>query len=119
MAYYKIKNITNSLAKRHDNKNKTLDITYNVGFNKKTYILPVGGEMIISCMNLPVNIQTLRIKQLVTVKEISENEFLKSQRPNAKKQEPIPVTKTNAPKKVTKKPVTKKTEQISEVEEKK
>ena len=95
MAYYKIKNITNSLAKRDANKDKTLNISYNVGFIQKNYSLPVANEMIISCANLPVNIQSLRLKHFITVREISENEFLKNQRPNARKQE------TAAPKKVT------------------
>ena len=80
MAYYKIKNITQTLAKRDANKDKILNIKYNIGFIEKIYSLPVGQEMIISCTNLPTTIQSLRIKGFVTVREISENEFLKNQR---------------------------------------
>ena len=102
MAYYKIRNITNTLPKRHESKDKVLNIIYNVGFIPKNYSLAIGNEMIISCGKLPTNIHKLRAKRLITVQEISENDFLKNQRPKAKKQvEPVAVSV----KKIEKKPV--------------
>lgn len=85
MAYYKIKNITGSLAKRHQNKDMELKVEYLVGFQKKVYTLPVGQELVMSCKALPLQIHTLRAKGLVNVIEISENEFMKLQKPSAKK----------------------------------
>lgn len=118
MAYYKIKNITNTLGKRDTNKNKTLNIKYNVGFMQKNYSLGVGNEMIISCNILPTTVQSLRIKGFVTVREISENEFLKSQRPNAVKKvtpEPKKVVAEKPVKKTKKKTETTPTkEEVSE-----
>lgn len=85
MAYYKIKNMTGSLAKRHQNKDSELKVEYLVGFQKKVHNLPVGQELVMSCRTLPVQIHTLRAKGLVSVTEISENEFMKLQKPSAKK----------------------------------
>lgn len=85
MAYYKIKNITGSLAKRHQNKDTELKVEYVVGLQKKIFNLPVGQELVLSCRTLPIQIHTLRLKGLVSVTEISENEFMKLQKPSAKK----------------------------------
>jgi hypothetical protein len=52
-----------------------------VGFEKKTQKLPVGGEIYISCGNLPISVHKLRIKKLVSVREVSQNEFFKAHKP--------------------------------------
>ena len=78
MGYYSIKNITNKLPKRHSKKDSSLIIHYNVGFKPSKYELKPNEEIFISCKTIPSNIQLLRIKSLVWVKEISENVFLKN-----------------------------------------
>lgn len=103
MSYYKIKNITGKLPKRHINKDMKLNIEYHVGFQKKYHELSGDNEIVLSCRRLPVSIQSLRAKQLINIIEISENEFMRLQKPSAKK---APVSA-----KVTKKaPVSAKTE---------
>lgn len=107
MAHYKIKNITGKLPKRHVNKDSVLSIEYQVGFHKKFKKLNINDEIVLSCRTLPVSIHGLRAKQLITVTEISENEFMRLQKPSARKV-PVPTP----PKKkevVAKEPAKKKT----------
>ena len=90
MAHYKIKNITGKLTKRHVSKDIVLNIEYHVGFQKKYCKLGVGNEMLLTCRTLPVSVHGLRAKNLIIVTEISENEFVKLQKPSAKKTEVKP-----------------------------
>lgn len=112
MAYYKIKNITTFLPKRHQNKDTEIKVEYMVGFQKKIHILPVSKELVLSCRTLPIQIHNLRVKNLVSVIEISENEFMKLQKPSAKKaiDEEDKITTTQEPEKkknyIKKKPKT-------------
>lgn len=92
MAHYKIKNITGSLPKRHVNKDTVLNIEYHVGFQKKYRKLGVHDEILLTCKTLPVSLHQLRVKKLITISEISENEFTRLQKPSAKK-----VPKVNEP----------------------
>jgi hypothetical protein len=87
MAHYKIKNITDKFGKRHVNKDSVLNIEYHVGFQKKYRRLAAGDEIVLSCRTLPVSIHTLRAKKMITVMEISENEFARLQKPSARKKE--------------------------------
>lgn len=92
MSYYKIKNITGKLPKRHINKDMKLKIEYHVGFQKKFHELNFDGEIVLSCRKLPVSIHSLRAKQLINVIEISENEFMRLQKPSAKKAVAKPIS---------------------------
>ncbi len=85
MSYYKIKNITGKLPKRHINKDMGLKIEYHVGFQKKYHLLVSDTEIVLSCRKLPISIHNLRAKQLINIIEISENEFMRLQKPSAKK----------------------------------
>ncbi|MFW5847550.1 MAG: hypothetical protein ACOCVF_01340 [bacterium] len=76
MAYYRITSLTKSLPKRHPNANGTLDINYIESFEKKVYKLRPGEEMILECNTLPIGIRSLKLRGLVTVKQINENQFL-------------------------------------------
>lgn len=98
MAHYKIVNITGKLPKRHINKDMILKIEYHVGFHKKYKDLNAGGEILLTCRTLPVSIHNLRAKKLITIKEISENEFVRLQKPSAKKI-PVATVKKSTPKK--------------------
>lgn len=97
MAHYKIKNITGKLPKRHVNKDTVLKIEYHVGFLKKFRSLNVGDELLLTCRTLPVSVQNLRAKQLVIISQISANEFVKLQKPSARRKPPV--EKKEAPKK--------------------
>jgi hypothetical protein len=106
MAHYKIKNITGKLPKRHVNKDTILNIEYQVGFHKKFKKLNFNDEIVLSCRRLPISIHGLRAKQLITVTEISENEFMRLQKPSARK---IPIALPVKKEVVAKEPVKKKT----------
>jgi len=92
MSYYKIKNVTGKLPKRHINKDMKVKIEYHVGFQKKYHELNADNEIVLSCRKLPVSIQSLRAKQLINVIEISENEFNRLQKPSAKKPVKKPIS---------------------------
>lgn len=77
MGYYKIKNITNTLAKRHPRKDSVIKIDHKDGIKTKPYDLKSGEQITISCGNLPANLHLHRMKGLISVTEISENEFNK------------------------------------------
>ena len=102
MAHYKIKNITGKLPKRHINKDTILKIEYHVGFQKKYRNIGVNDEMLLTCRTLPVSIHALRTKQLIIITEISENEFVKLQKPSAKEPQLEKVEKVVKPVKVIK-----------------
>lgn len=78
MSYFKIKNITNSLGKRHPRFNTTQVIGYkSLLGNNEVSILP-GTEIIIESEFLPASAQQLRIKGFVIVQEIDKTTYLKS-----------------------------------------
>lgn len=78
MAYFKIKNITNSLGKRHPRFNTPQLIeTKGMLTVEKTLIQP-GTEIIIESDFLPVSAHQLRVKGYVIVQEINKTEYIKS-----------------------------------------
>lgn len=84
MAHYKIKSITGKLPKRHVDKDRTIDIEYHVGFQKKYRKLNANEEILLTCKTLPASVHSLRIKKLIVINEISENEFIRLQKPSSK-----------------------------------
>lgn len=100
MGYYRIINITNRLGKRDINKDRELSVEYNIGFTKRIHKIKSGDELIISSKSLPVSAHQLRLKGLVNVIEISENEFTKLQKPSAGKKVQEAKKKVEEPKKV-------------------
>ena len=91
MTYYKITSLTPKLGKRHIDKNTTLNISYREGFNTREHNLAAGATLYISSPSLPVNLHKLRMKNLISVVEISKNLFLKLSKP---KPAPIVVAKS-------------------------
>lgn len=69
MMYFIIKSLTSDLGKRDTYKDADLKFTYRSGINNKEAIIPAGQELVISCENLPIEIQKYRMKNLVTVRE--------------------------------------------------
>lgn len=77
MGYFKIKNITNALGKRHP-RFSTPQIIETKGLmtTEKTIIQP-GHEIIIESEFLPVSAQQLRLKGFLLVQDISKTDYLK------------------------------------------
>jgi hypothetical protein len=72
---YKIKNITNSLDKRHPFVNTSVDIEYVQKNSVKEKIkLKVGEELIFDGNILPTSIHNLRIKKFIRVIQISDDQ---------------------------------------------
>ena len=86
MMYYKIKSKTGSLGKRDVNYNKTLDISFIDRMNRKVIKVYPNQDVYLECGKLPIDAQKLRMRNLITVNEISETEFRKMK----KKFEPKP-----------------------------
>lgn len=77
MGYFKIKNITNALGKRHPRFNTPQIIeTKGLLSTDKTIIHP-GHEIIVESEFLPVSAQQLRLKGFLIVQEINKNDYLK------------------------------------------
>jgi len=75
MKAYKITNITHLLGKRNVKYNTELDAEYVDGMMKKTLTIKPQESTYLSLQTLPISIHRLRIKGLVTVKEISDKEM--------------------------------------------
>lgn len=77
MAYFKIRNITNNLGKRHPRFNTPQIIeTRGLINSEKTSIQP-GHEIIVESEFLPVSAQQLRLKGFLLIQEINKNDYLK------------------------------------------
>jgi len=107
--FFKIINITSSLAKRHPKKNSTLEVKYANGFKTETKQLFPGAELFIICDRLPMNIQKLNLEKLIIVNRITENEYKRTQRKSA-----IPKTIQKIMKKVVEPEVTVIEQKIEE-----
>jgi len=81
MGYFKITSLTGKLPKRHQYKDKAINIDYRNNYKQTSRSLPVGGSLYISSPSLPVNLHKLRMKKLISVIEISKNAFMKLKNP--------------------------------------
>jgi hypothetical protein len=77
MGFFKIRNITDRLGKRHSKKDTAVVITFNDGVSKKECRVNVGDNFLIKTNNLPISIHKLRAQNLISVVSINENEFNK------------------------------------------
>jgi hypothetical protein len=81
---FKIKNITNTLNGKHPSFNTTIDVKYNIKFRWYTQKIRPDQETILAVNDLPLELHKLRIKGLINVIQISDNEYeqtkLKSER---------------------------------------
>lgn len=77
MAYFKIRNITNDLNKRHPRANtvQTLETTSIMG--PAALAINPGAEIIFESEYLPASAQKLRAGGFITVTEIDKNTYLK------------------------------------------
>lgn len=88
MGYFKIKNVTNELGKRHGRFNTTQKIDFKDIIYSNSIDIPAGGEITIETVYLPVSAQKLRTEGLITIVEIDKNTYQKMlNTQEAKKQE--------------------------------
>jgi hypothetical protein len=108
MNTYKITNITNLAGKRDFRFNSELDIEYVDNMIKKVVKVKPNESIFLTTESLPLSVHRLRVKNLVTVTEISKNELaalLESKKPKAVK---VAAEEGEAPKKSSKKKGVKK-----------
>ena len=72
---YKITNLTGSLGKRDIKYNTILDITYMESMMKKTIQINPNESLYLQIPSLPLSVQTLRAKKLISVIEIAKTEL--------------------------------------------
>lgn len=77
MGYYKIKNITNDLGKRHPKVNTVLTIDFKDMINSSVVRINPGFEVTVETNYLPISAQKLRAEGLITVVEIDKNSYQK------------------------------------------
>lgn len=104
MNSYKITNITNLVGKRDSKFNTVVDIEYVDNRVKKTINLKAGETVYLTVSSLPLSIHRLRIKNLISITEVSAIEVTKTmekERPKTiekpKTKKPIVVTKKYEP----------------------
>jgi hypothetical protein len=87
MNTYKITNITNNAGKREFKFNSPLNVEYVDNLMKKTVVVKPGESLYLTVSDLPMSVHKLRIKNLVTVEEVSQGELESMM--NAKKHKPV------------------------------
>lgn len=112
MSTFKITNITNFLGKRDAKSNSILDITYVDNMTKKSIKVKPNESIYLTIQSLPLSVHRLRVKNLITVSEVSEAELATLQ--NTSKQKKSSSIKP----KTTKKTVAPEPKIEEEVEEK-
>ena len=78
MNTYKITNITNLAGKRDFKFNSELEIEYVDGISKKTIKVKPSESIYLTVQALPLSVHRLRVKNLITVSEVSAVELAKT-----------------------------------------
>ena len=91
MANYKITNITNTAGKRELGFNSILNIEYVDSMMKKTVKVKPGEVVFLKIHSLPLSVRKLRVKKLISVIEITDNELKNSMNINKPIVSPLPV----------------------------
>lgn len=94
MGKYRIKNLTDSFGKRDADYNKVVSFQVSNGLMKKTITIEPGDELFIELKILPLDLQRLRIKNIVTVTEIGNLEFNSRLKAEQNKNKPVQVKET-------------------------
>lgn len=118
MNTYKITNITNQLNKRNKMYKSGVDIVYIDKRIKKTIKVIAGQTIYLTVPTLPISTNRLRLKNMITVTEVSAAELTKLNKPIAVKkpveEKVTPKSKTTTSKTTTSK---KKTTKFVETED--
>jgi len=75
MSTYKITNITHLAGKRDLKYNSVLDIEYVDQMVKKTVKIKPNDSLYLTISSLPLSVHRLRVKNLITVTEVSNKEM--------------------------------------------
>jgi hypothetical protein len=75
MNTYKITNLTNTAGKRDFRFNSSLDIEYVDNMIKKTVSVKPGASLYLTVSSLPMSVHKLRVKNLISVIEVSAKEL--------------------------------------------
>jgi len=75
MNTYKITNITNTAGKRDFKFNSSLNVEYVDNMMKKTVAIKPGESLYLTVTSLPMSVHKLRVKNLVSVIEVSQSEL--------------------------------------------
>jgi len=78
MIAYKITNTTDLAGKRDLQYNSTLNIEYVDYMIRKTIKIKPGETIYLKIASLPLSVHNLRVRKLISVVEISENELRNS-----------------------------------------
>lgn len=78
MGIYKITNITNLAGKRDFKYNSDLEFDVIDNMVNKSIKIKPGDTIFLTVQSLPLSIHNLRVKNLITVTEVSEMEATKS-----------------------------------------
>ena len=95
MNTYKITNLTNQLGRRDSKYNSVVDIEYIDNRAKKVAKLKPSETVFLSVQSLPLSVHRLRIKNVITVSEVSAAELQKHIQ--ATKPKPVAKPKAKAP----------------------
>lgn len=90
MNHYKITNVTNSLGKRDMHFNTTLNVEYVDKFEKKIIKIEPNETIILTIDTLPLSLQRLKLRNLITIIPINSNELKKEHDVKKKKVVDIP-----------------------------
>ena len=90
MNTYRITNLTNTAGKRDFRFNSSLDIEYVDNMIKKTVSVKPGASLYLTVSSLPMSVHKLRVKNLISVIEVSAKELADSM--GVVKPKPTPVT---------------------------
>ena len=77
MNTYKITNITNTVGKRDFKYNSILDISYVDSMIKKVIKINPNNSIFLTVKSLPLSVQRLRAKGLITITEVGATELAK------------------------------------------
>ena len=122
MNIYKITNISGNIGKRDPNYNSTLMLNYINKLKKEKLLIKPGETVYLSIDKLPISAHSLRVKNLISVSEISEAELKKALPKKKQVEKQVPSkssvsskttkkTDENTTKKTTAKKTTKKTDE--------
>jgi hypothetical protein len=75
MTNYKITNITDGAGKRDSKFNTTLNIDYVDAMMKKSIEIKPGETVFLKIHSLPLSVHRLRVKKLISVVEVNDNEL--------------------------------------------
>lgn len=77
MGYYKIKNVTDTLAKRHAKVNTIQNIDISDSFKNKLVAIAPTEEFLLESNFLPISLHKLRSEGLINIVEMDKNSFHK------------------------------------------